>query len=118
MSGGDACQLVEEAAGGSFSHLFPRVVDRGQFGGDDLRNNVVIKSYDGDIFRYPKAGFFEGLNEYGGAKIIGNKDPVRAGIHIQYLAGRPDSGGFSPLLPPAQGPLDGQASGCPAPLVT
>src|SRR5882724_1181919 len=50
-SRGASCQLIDQAAGGSFSHLFPGIVDGRKLRSDDLGDHIIIKAYDGDILR-------------------------------------------------------------------
>ena len=59
MGGGEPCQLVEETAGDPFSHFFSRVVDGGEFGVNDLRYHIIVKTYDSDVFRHPDASFLQ-----------------------------------------------------------
>lgn len=50
--GGEAGELIEEAAGGLFAHFFTRVIYSSQFGLGDPGDRVVVEADDGDIFGY------------------------------------------------------------------
>jgi len=77
--------LVEEAAGGLFPHFFSGIVDGGELWVDDLGDDIVVKTYDGYIFRYATASFFQRLLKYGRAKIIRNKNAIGSGGHAEQL---------------------------------
>ena len=101
--GGGAAELFEKAAGGLFAHFFAGVADGGELGLDDPRDGVIIESYDSNVFRYAKTGFFQRLQEYSSKKIIGDEDSVGAGFHGEYLAGRADGGCFAEIVNDEQG---------------
>lgn len=96
--GGEACELVEEAAGGLFAHFFAGIIDRRQLWLHDPGDGVVVETDDGDIFGYFYSFFFEALQENGGEEIVGCEDAVGAVIHGGDLFGGADGCGFAEVV--------------------
>ena len=100
--------LIEEAACGLFPHFFSGIVDGGELGGNDLADDIIVKAYYGHVFRDPAASIFQRLLKYGRAKIIGNKNTVRSGVHAENLFGGLEGMGFTEIAYEQEGGVEGQ----------
>jgi len=96
--GGEAGQLVEEAAGCLFAHFFAGVVDRGKLGLHDPGDRIVVEADDGDVFGYFYSFFFQGLEEHGGEEVVGGEDAVGALVQCDELFCGADGGGFAEIV--------------------
>lgn len=101
--------MVEEAECDPFSHFFSGIVDGSEFGIDDPGDDIVVKAYDSDIFRYTAACLFQRLLEHGGTKIIGNKDTVGSGGHVQYFLCGAEGGGLAEVVDEHEAWVEDQA---------
>ena len=106
--GGEAGQLIEQAAGCLFAYFFTRIIDGSKLGLDDPRDGLIVKTYYSDVFGHPETTFFQCLQEYGGKKVIGREDPIGADIHVEYLAGGADGGSFTEVVDHQQGRVECQ----------
>lgn len=89
--------LIEQAACGLLPHFFSGIVDGGELGGDDLGDDIVVEAYYRYILRYTATRFFQRLLKYGRTKIIGDKDGVGPGGHVEDLFGGLEGVGFAEI---------------------
>jgi hypothetical protein len=96
--GGEAGELIEEAAGGLFTHFFAGIIYCSQFWLCDPGDGVVVEADDGDVFGNAEIIFDQCLEEDGGEEIICGEDAVGAAVHGCDLFGGADGGGFAEIV--------------------
>ena len=112
-----ASHLFKKAACGLFPHFFSGIIDRGELGGDDLTDDIIVKPYYSYILRDPATSIFQRLLKYGRTKIIRNKDAVGPGIHTENLFGCLEGMGFAKIAYEHERRVIGQAIVCQGLLV-
>lgn len=96
--GGEACELIEETAGGLFAHFFAGIIDRRQLWLDDPGDGVIVETDDGDVFGYFYSFFFEALHENGGEEVVCDEDAVGAVFPGGDQFGGADGGGLAEVV--------------------